>query len=731
MTRRVCAVSPRGDASSGHANVEHILGPVMLPVSCACSTSHSLVRDEDSRVYGHGDNSVGQLDSSLSSKLDCFTELTGFRVREVGAGVMFSVFITVDGRVIFRGKLYETDGERIENAWQAPRGLSTSANCACFCAGFSSVRLVTKTTASVLEVEDGNVIKTALTSRYVLVLTGTGNVYRCGIGETVLTRVITGFRLVSIFGGVNNAYFVSEDLSVFDERLSLVRTRCSADTVNVDEKGVLDGFGNLRVDNASEITSQISCCSLLPDRVIAFIGVPGLVIKGVPEHALAGGRWVINRDGDILEILALDSGTCYTSGTTCYISLDDLSKLTITRGAVVSCGSKMAFYTQIGRLIVVETTEDKTFEMNLLCGDVVETKSGLKAVFVGVRDNMPWLRFPNSHYVFTVNNASTLRLVAREGHEIRSMLVNGVMFDVDVGRAICKRFGRSPGDLVWFPGRGVVQFVGLAYKRLVFLDFSDFSTFFSELHSFLLIRTDDEDMPHTRDIVTTEGKIVTLNVSSKNCIYYPGDRVVCEFGGAMFLGTDENGHCYVQSDEMRLAGVQGSIVSITTMKLTRRIAIKATRRIRFAGERKDISVSVSARVQGCMADDIVMMKGAMLRVIGVDLKTKLMYCAGIDKGDVVPVTDPLTLLYRADINGANNVMNVQVGSPTFDASSIIPSDTVEIDGTELVFHGIGSDGLVFVTTDTFECATSYVPLILQGNFKVLSRPAFSRVNINA
>jgi hypothetical protein len=305
--------------------------------------------------------------------------------------------------------------------------------------------------------------------------------------------------------------------------------------------------------------------------------------------------------------------------------------------------------------------------------------------------------------------------------------VDGVGTSVDVTEECYE--GRSVGDLLWVPERGIVGVVGIAYGRPVFVDFSDYSLFNSKAYAFEVIRTFNREVSHTRTVITAEGGVVELDVCSANWIFHPSDRVFSrEFGNATFLGIDRHGNAYIQSDEMRVAGIQAAKADIKKLRLVRRIGIGAERTIQLSSNLSvRVSLSVYDRVNDFIADDIVKYDRDLYRVLGVDVEGQKIYGELLRGEQKVVVLDGLNmeLIYRADILSGKHAEIAEVGSPAFEVSCMVPNDVVRINGKDFVFRGVGRSGPVFIDLSTDEClVTSFSSLVLLESFQVRERTAF-------
>ena len=740
MNEPLCAVSRAG------SGLTLINGPRVSPFSSAASADHIVVLDDRGVCYGYGSNSHYKLHRDFSEKVSRFTRIRfprEFAVREVAAGEKFSVFVTTSGIVIFHGKFYKCeDGFNAFAKVHAPRGLSTNSKYAAFCGNSSSVFVFSRDSRCVAKVRHENVIKTAMTDTDIIVLTALGNVYRGEIddSEVVFEMVVTGFPVLTVFSSLDSFFVVNREWQIFDSEMKPVSTPYMSQTQQIGRvEGAivrLDGSGKLSSTGPVELPGfDVACFVCVENGFVAFKGKPKLesVIVAPPADLwpICSSAFVLKRRTMKLQLLAVDSRTAYFKDDEKHYGLTmDLQKHLVSPDVSVKSikeKDRMLYYTPAGRLVFPVVDNRLMFEFNLLTGDVVETAQGVKGTFVGATGKDIWLKPTDSRCVCAFADSEQLKGLKRPGHELMTALVDGVSVVVDVTPSFVKEFGRAIGDLVWFPRRGIVGVVGMAANKFIFLDFSDYSLFSSETYHYKLIRTDCLDVDHTRSIVTTQGEVIELNVCSVGAIFQPGDRVLSEYGDATFLGTDSDGNCYVQSDEMRVADVQGARADITKLRLMRRIGMKATRRF-TTQDRKEVvlSLSVFDRVDDLFADDIIMTGDRLCRIIGIEKETKSIYAQPMEKGDIFKVTTPATLVYRADILGGRHSDVVEVGTPVYELTFMVPNDLVRVNGEkEYIFKGIGRSGPIFSDPKTQECfTTSYSALVMSDSFEVVKRSAF-------
>ncbi|KAK8860407.1 hypothetical protein M9Y10_012072 [Tritrichomonas musculus] len=395
------------------------------------------------------------------------------------------------------------------------------------------------------------------------------------------------------------------------------------------------------------------------------------------------------------------------------------------------------YYTPSSSVIYPDADVKKSFMFNLLPGDIVETPSHVVAKFIGFDDGRVWLQPSKTRCVYSIDDPHKLKVCSRKGHTLVNAIVDGSSSVVDTTESFCRSFGHCCGDLLWYRGRGIVQFVGVLSNKLVLLDFSSFSLFTSEMLKYEVIRTmyngDDSDnmISTTRTITTAEGEVVDLDICGVGKIFMPGDRVSSEeYGDSTYLGTDKNGNSYIQSDEMRLHDITAvKVKSIKKLKLIRRIGMSAKRTIKLPdGSSVTVSLSTNDRAgSNFMAGDFILSDGIRGKVIGIDTTTKKVYARSLENEDsIFEIAINANLLYRADILSGENSDFVEVGSPAFEVSNLMPDDVVRINNKNVYrFIGIGRSGLYFVDTKTDEIfATSFSPLVMTDGFEIVSRTIF-------
>jgi hypothetical protein len=180
---------------------------------------------------------------------------------------------------------------------------------------------------------------------------------------------------------------------------------------------------------------------------------------------------------------------------------------------------------------------------------------------------------------------------------------------------------------------------------------------------------------------------------------------------------------------MRANEIEGAEVSILKLQLTRRIGVKATRNVALkGGQQVTVSLSARDRVEDLMADDIIQVGRDLFRVVGVVLETGKVYAQPLAGGQPQEIGVPgaAELIYRAGILTGKRSESVEVGSPAFEVSTLVPNDLVSINsGPNYIFRGIGRSGPLFVDPETREVfSTSFSALVMPENFVVVKRTTF-------
>jgi hypothetical protein len=703
--------------------------------------------DAKAKVFGFGLNTSGQIHSNLPERIRQFTHINmpdDTPVREIAAGDCFSAFLLQNGTVILHGKAIDCKPK----ALSAPRGLFAYKSHLTLAEKQNTVVWLCGAEKKRMHVRDENVIKTAITETNLLALCASGNVYKAALdARPVFSKVDLGFAARSIFP-CGTTFCVSSQtgtfFSVTGDSISALSIPLKSETIGfsmtTDRALHLGSNGHLSSVSLKPCFTpsfSVACFCAFSSFFVCFPGIPSprSCIQCAPPlfSALSRTTFSVDWRGRSRILFALNRTTCFFQEEgEFYSDFDDFASALLSGAASVSTRKapvRRLYRTKTGRFVLPEIEDSAADSFNLLPGDIVETALGVEACFTGWSDGLAWLRPTGSLFVYSCADLSSVMVRDRPEHTIHVVSVDGCSRIVDRTPTFCKSYGRSVGDLVWFPKRGIVKFAGIGANGFVFLDYSDDSLFSSEMYSFLLVRTDNRNAARSRKIVTAEGRVVVLDVCSAKRIFQPGDRVLTPYGDATFLGTDSTGNCYVQSDAMRMQEIGGVEVRLDEMRLRRRIGLKAHCLIKLgSGEEVLASVSTNDKVQDFMADDIVEVDDGLFRIVGVLTNPDRIFAEPVAGGDVREIQVPNALVYRADILGRRHTELAEVGSPALELSVMVPGDAVEVAGAKrFVFKGISRSGPLFVDRETKEAfATSFCSLVMADSFKVLQRPVFGQ-----
>jgi hypothetical protein len=541
--------------TSGTARTDVICGPPCCPIACSCSAHHFLVLDISGPCSGFGSNSHGELHSSLPPRVASFSPIPLDNLaREIAAGLAFSSFILASGHVVVHGSCYSDVPPAV---FVAPRGLTAHGLNWAFVEKQNCVMVFTGKARRRLHVRDENVISTAFTDSSVLALTAAGSVYAARLDQKAsFSHVAIGFPVFSLFGSSGSFFLANYSNQLFEhsETINPLSIAFDSETFSVQRSNEhlfrLDGKGRLLElrDGEVPIGDAYACFSLLPHFVVAFCGRPSPagVIRAPPADYLPICQCVFSvRTGSSeFQLLAFDATRVYLADPPFYDMLQRFRSLFLSPDASVESRKDPArklYYTRTGRFVFPEVDESQSYSFNFLVGDTIETSFGVGARFVGTQGGRVWFQPSDSRCVFSILNLRSLSCRSRPGHDIQTVMIDGSPAVLDRTPEFCEGFGRAIGDLIWFPRRGIVQFVGMFARRYVFLDFSDNSLFSSEPYNFLVVRGMSRKFAAPRKTLTAEGELVELDVCAATQIFLPGDRVTGDFGGGTFLGTDDRG----------------------------------------------------------------------------------------------------------------------------------------------------------------------------------------------
>lgn len=732
--------------------VENIVGKETHVVATACAGTHFLVLTKEGIPYAFGNNENGEIDPELDGCLECFTKLIlpkSVRIREICTGLKFTAFILDNGNVMVNGVLYNVGEKkkRVFDEFLAPRGMSSGNNVLTFVDKRSRVNIWTSEYQKSIKLKNYNVVLTSVNDKNCVVLTGNGKILVLNLSEgKEFMEIEIDSPVKTVFKSDDMFHFQLYDDNVYlyeNNKWKIMSVSCDLTIVDIQRINDL----TIILDSSGKITytekigqKKKNCLVPLPDFIVSsfyacskfiifFQGTPKMPKSAPPikYHCCSFDELLIDEQGSKIHLLGFDSDNSYTREKNFYhppfeyFSPDFLIEFKNYHDKIIG-------FTNNDRMICIFSNFKRSFRFNLIKDDIVKTKSGVEAKFIGFAEGRIWLHPFNSKYVFSPADISTLSVIKRPDHILSERIVDGKLSNVDVTPSFCEQFGHSIGDLIWYPKKGIVQFVGILSNRYVFMDYCNFSLFSSEIANYKLIRTFNDKISHNRNVLTSKGKIVKLNLCCKKYIFYPGDRVYSsELGDAIFLGTDEDGNSYIQSDEMKMADIEAERVSIHTLKLLRRFGIKAEREVMVNGEKTTISLSVESRYKNVIPTDIIQVNNIYARVVGISKDSIIAEPINGNNTNLFKVNDQFEIIYRFDILTGENLYFIENGSPAYDVSLLYPGDTVLIndDPTKFLFKGIGRAGLLFINTNTKQSFNlPFSPLILSDSFKVLERYAF-------
>ena len=754
--------------------VDSIKGPPLFPISCACSNTHFIILNRDQYCFGFGMNKKKQIHKDLPDVVSIFTRFKvdqNFEVREISADQNFSAFILNNGSVVIHGEFNNTkNGVAIFQEYTAPRSIVARKGYLAFAESKENVILMSDNTVSKYKAKGYSIVKVQIGNDYLFALSANGILLYLSIEDDKDFKQITiDFPLLTIFSSANSLIISDFEDKLYEvsnykkAKLSPITMPLFSSVVNAEltEGGNgsishlvrldANGFISLTAPTGRPLpgrkyqlpTFQVSCFSVKPLFIIVFSGTPILPIRAAPLkfHCCVNHKITLIDGHSKYNLITFDEATSFFSDKTAkkkdkindephvYDTRDFATKFFTSPSSLAYLSenkNKIIYYTENERIICPDIDEENSFTYNLLPGDIVEAPSGAIATFIGIADGWVWLQPSKSRCVFSFINADQLKVINRPEHSIIEAIVDGSLAVFDTTPTFCCNFGYSCGDLVWFGRRGIVQFVGLFKNKFVFLDFSDFSLFSSKRMNFELLRTFNKNNSHSRFVKTYDGNIIELDVCCNGKIFLPTDRVSSKYGDATFLGTDTAGNAYIQTDEMKIKEIGAIKVNIKDLKLIRRIGIKAHKMIKLKNEKEiSVNISTSDRVNTLMAADIIISDSIRCKVIGIS-DDGIIYASSLEDGTILQADKNSKLIYRPDILSSKNIDNVEVGSPAFDISILLPDDTVRINGkNNYKFIGIGKSGLYFVKTQTGEIiVTSYSPLVMSDSFEVISRTVY-------
>lgn len=738
--------------SAAPAKVVSVKGPPMRVVACACAGEHLVARTEEGIVYAIGKNADGEIGPEIGESAEGFAKVAVLEmaeVREVCTGEKFTAMITVDGDVVVRGALSGVGNgkEEVFGEFVAPRGMAAGKEVMTFVEERNRVCVWTGETRRFVEVKGDNVVLTEVNDECCVALTGDGKVMVLNLdGGDEFVQVDAGFKVKTVYKSEKVFYFQSfgNDICLFENGVvEPVSLPCDLDVVGIQKINDLTAF----LDSAGRITytgkygqRKKNCEIPLPDfKVSSFCACEKFIMffRGVPKcpksappikyHCAVIDELLIRRNHERYHLIGFDSDNSYTREKNFYHSPFEFLNPDLTI-EFKNFTDKTICFTSSNKIISITSDFDGGFRYNFIKNDIVTTESGVNARFIGFYEGRVWVKLLSSKYVFSPVDPSLLTIKERPGHKLYTCVVDDQLSKIDITPSFCEKFGYSIGDLIWYPKKGIVKFIGIYANKYVFMNYADFSLFSSEIMPFKLIRTFNDKNQHFRNVLTSKGKNVKLNVCCKKCIFYPGDRVYStKLGDSTFLGVDEEGNSYIQSDEMKMADIEAKREKICNLKLLRRIGIKAEREVMVNGKKITISISAESRYNDAMPADVIYFNDTYARVVGIAKNALIAEPINRDNKDLFLVNFPFEIVYRSNILTGKNSYFIENGSPAFDISLLYPGDIVQINDetTEYIFKGINRNGLTFIDTQSNHSINlTFTPLILSDSFKVIKRHAF-------
>jgi hypothetical protein len=708
------------------------------PIALSCSSTHFLLLSRARKLYSFGSNSANQITSrdvrDVSDPIECDWSAT-LSIREFAAGTDFTVVITESGEVVTRGQRNQT------TSWKAPRGLSAYGARYAFafegqyvCIGAMGDEPV------IVEVPDP-IVLTAIHDRYLAAVSASGTVYVIdrdgrlvdfGLRERVKGASVSPRCFVFMTFGAE-IFVVDVEFLTVDSK-SLPSGFVAADVLAVPEQVIAlsetgelafsrQGSGNLTTDwvPAFTIPPRVSIAFLTHHRNCA------VFVKGRPGPRAFVAQRCQFESGQFVEAVD-DNFVCASSE---FVYFENHTYPTSQLSDVIFV-SDNEFLTAAGRTVRVDKDGRRLFEQNFCRGDRIEIrceKGPLSAQIAGFADGAVWVLTSGSSDVVALPPLPPAQLseriisLVRPDHTVSKVAVDNDNLWVDTTPSFCALFGYEPGDLVFVDVRGTVEFFGVFAGDLLFLDLSARTLFFLPPLPYKLLRRASTRLPHTQTVITTDGTVVDLDVSSDGPrIFLPTDRVLSPFGEATVVGFAKVP--YIQTDEMRMNGYEAAPSDIFKLSLLRRISRRAVRAFEVSGEQTSVSLNTEDSIDGLFPGDSIFMDARYGKVVGFRGKDVVVRFAGetdcqIAKG--VP-----EIVYRADIQAVRNCPDfpgLRVGSPAIPETTVLPGDFVDANTIgECEFLGYSDKHTIFVSTETKEAfALTFGLLLYPGFFTVKKR----------
>jgi hypothetical protein len=628
---------------------------------------------------------------------------------------------------------------RIESSYIAPRGLSASASTFVFAASDHSIVLdeIGKI-PEVLEIPAVHVI-TAITNNLIAVLCQDGRVFllnenRLFVEVSIpigLLRIAPSFQ--SFIGiSTRNTIFVISGRSATEyfppPRETIVNAvHVSGQVIALSSNGVISS----NPADSRELTTDYSAGLAIPrlspfaaivygETSVVFVRGPRLSLARLPSFCPVSPLCVCCTDS----IAYLRSAT---------VKLDEF------RALILSNPAENLGVTATGRIVALAETPDGDFDsFGLCCGDELEVAGVGPVTVVGFADGAVWLRYAHSGFVSAVAPTAFDLFAARitdfrrfvdGSNVIQKVTADGANRWVDVFPGHCRKFGYEPGDLIWQDPQGIVEVLGVTADRLVCLDLATRLPFLLDPLKYKVMRRATEAIRGTRKVLTTESKVVNVNIASDGPrIFVATDRVNSPMGEATVVGFA--GRPYIQTDEMRVNGQEAVGADIFDLSLIRRIRRPAEKTVKVGDQLVKVSLNTEDGLGNLMPGDRIRVLRRYARIVGFTEEKCVIQAYGGSECEFLE--GPCEIIYRADISARRSSVAApfaDVGSPILQESRLFPGDIVVVPELgKCEFLGCGARNTLFVSTLSGELWTlGFSMLLLPDFFEVEYRPALAKI----
>ena len=713
-------------------------------VFAASSKTYAFI-DKFGKCFGFGSNQYKQITDKLGVNVSMplplsFCQETAY---ELSCGETFIAVISKTNKVYVNGKNY--NNIKIDNL-QCPRGISAFGENFAFAYETNKIAVFTGSSDySTFEVDKNDqVIKTVLTNSKLAVLCSNGNIYSGSIGKD-LNYIGKAHRL---FGSSDSIILCQEKMKIevikdngtkfelytptaFD--VAMAGTE-SGDIFIIDTSGKLahttekERKFSLHPSNFNNILSMplygsISAFSLIGERPIFVVGVPEAPVSSFKELPLVANCRIKLPEGEDVFFATSDKIAFFKNSR---VPISVLMPIISSFGSIGN-----VFFTSISRAITLDRSNDTMFSVNLLAGDNVVV-NGKPAVVAGTAQGSLWIIPEGTTKVYVACDMTLtdvmqkVQIVSRENHTLLEVCIDGIQTYVDTTESFIEEFNYSLGDLLWIPGRGTCELLGVYANSLALLDLETRCVFAQEPYALKVLRRSSKKLRHTRDVMRVDGKRVSIDISCDgNRFFVPTDRVMSPLGIATVLGFAET--AYIQTDEMRMNGYEAVPMDILRLQLVRRISLPAQRRIETSdGKIISVSLDTERSVDGILPGDILLIGSTYARAIGVCEEGWYALFKGEKKAKLLPPSMAVTVIYRADINATRSwTVPLHVGSPLMGESIFLPGDIVNLKGFgKAEFVGFTDTEMKFVSRESGEVLSlTFSTCLLPDLFEVESRPA--------